>query len=625
MAHWAGIPHYRLPRFNLADEAMLQELQTDELDEEDYALLPTSSSTAGKQRHEVQLVNVPDHQGFSDRAPKPKKPGGRLRKFRESFKGKNKQTQQVDDDDDDDEESAVVPVGGHLNQTVPADFDSNSADYPRHPRTPDRYMLPLSRGSSGRERRNSMTSTGDRTESRSFSDTVKAPVALRKSPPQFLQNWDDDNPYTYSYINRAQDTDYPYPPRPRPMNRTMSIASSSRLPILHESRHEVSADDYGMSRAHPLPLVAQQGLSDPQFRQRRGREEISSQSRISASPQDSPQGRGTSAPSITPSQPTTSHSDEAALTEMSTEIQIGGERTAKRPHPQPMHTIEEWVQKIGTPPEQGGTPKTIPSDQAEVEEVPSPKKRTDTDDAFQASPMREEIENPEVPIPVPTETPPDVTPAAPRATPVKIERRIRNSSPDIEHIEMISPKWPTVEEIIAATSPLKRDTTETSTSTPITVVRIPPAEGALLPLPPIKAPLPSPLPQEPPSPMTSPYEDESPLPIIAPLRFPPRATTLPSKLEEQHSPFSGPAPTFALDPRAAEKRRMTVAFGITPLQRRETAELAQDVLRRVSTTAIGGEARRGSLVSVIKVVDVLLVKEREEQLKMMRRAEMAWD
>lgn len=49
---------------------MLQELQTDELDAEDYALLPTSS-TAGEAR-QVQLVNLLEHQGFSDRAPVPK-------------------------------------------------------------------------------------------------------------------------------------------------------------------------------------------------------------------------------------------------------------------------------------------------------------------------------------------------------------------------------------------------------------------------------------------------------------------------------------------------------------------------------------------------------------------------
>lgn len=38
---------------------------------------------------------------------------------------------------------------------------------------------------------------------------------------------------------------------------------------------------------------------------------------------------------------------------------------------------------------------------------------------------------------------------------------------------------------------------------------------------------------------------------------------------------------------------MTVAFGVTPLQRRGAAGLAQGVLRRVSTAAIGGEGRRG--------------------------------
>ncbi|KAK6516244.1 hypothetical protein TWF506_006153 [Arthrobotrys conoides] len=590
---------------------MLQELQTEELDEEDYALLPTSSSTAGKARHEVQLVNVPGHQGFSDRAPKPKRPGGKLQKFKASLKGKSKQTPRVDEDSEEED----IAVG----QTVPPDFDSNSADYPRHPRTPDRYMLPLSRGSSGRERRNSMTSVGDRAESRIFGDPIKAPVALQKSPPQFLQNWDDDNPYVYNYTNRTHDTDYLYPPRPRPMNRTMSIASSSRLPILHESRHEVSTDDYGMSRGYFMP-PAQQSLPDPQFRQRRA-----SQIHVPASPQDSPQGRGSFAASIAASQQTS----EAALTEISTEIQIGGERMEKRSHTQPMHTIEEWVQQIGSPPELSGTPKTIPSDEVEVE-APSPKKKTDIDEVFQASPMHEEIENSEVPIPVPTEPSPDLTPAPPQASPNEVERRLteHSASPETEHIEVISPsyKWPTVEDLMAAMSPVKRGTTETQTSTPITVVRIPPAEGAQMPLPPIKAPLSSPHPPEGPhSRMPSPLEDASPLPVIAPLRFPPRATTLPSELEEKRPPFSGPPESFQLDPRAAEKRRMTVAFGITPLQRRETAELAQDVLRRVSTTAIGGEGRRGSLSSVIRVVDVLLVKEREEQLKMMRRAEMAWD
>lgn len=69
-------------------------------------------------------------------------------------------------------------------------------------------------------------------------------------------------------------------------------------------------------------------------------------------------------------------------------------------------------------------------------------------------------------------------------------------------------------------------TTEIQTSTPIAVVRVPPAEGAQMPLPPIKAPLPSPLPPEEPSPMPSPLEDASPLPVVAPLRFPPRAITL---------------------------------------------------------------------------------------------------
>ncbi|KAF3317490.1 hypothetical protein TWF173_011142 [Orbilia oligospora] len=614
VAHWAGLPHYRLPRFNLADEAMLQELQTDELDEEDYALLPTSSLTAGsKARHEVQLVNVPDRKGFSDRAPKPKRPGGKLQKFKASFKSKSKQTPRMDEESEEEE----IAVG----HTVPPDFDSNSADYPRHPRTPDRYMLPLSRGSSGRERRNSMTSVGDRTEGRIFGDVVKAPVALRKSPPQFLQNWDDDSPYIYNYTNRTHDTDYLYPPRSRPMNRTMSIASSSRLPILHESRHEISTDDYGISRGYTIPLT-QQSLPDPQFWQRKG-----NQSQIPASPQGSPQKRESSAPSVATSQQT---SDEAALTEISTEIQIGGERMGKRSHTQPMHTIEEWVQKIGTPPELSGTPKTVPSNEVEVEELLPPKRNTYIDEVFQASPMHEEIEDSEVPIPVPTEASPDLTPVAPQVSPDEVEKRLSgySSSPEIEHIEVISPnyKWPTVEDLMAATSPVKRGATETQTSTPITVVRIPPAEGAQMPLPPIKAPLPSRLsPEGPLSRMPSPLEDASPLPVVAPLRFPPRTPTLPSGLEEKGSSFSGQPELFQLDPRAAEKRRMTVAFGITPLQRRETAELAQDVLRRVSTTAISGEGRRGSLASVIRVVDVLLVNEREEQLRMMRRAEMAWD
>ncbi|KAK6362744.1 hypothetical protein TWF730_000200 [Orbilia blumenaviensis] len=618
VAHWAGIPHYRLPRFNLADEAMLQELQTDELDEEDYALLPTSSSTAGKARHEVQLVNVPGNQGFLDQAPKPKKSGGRLRRLKASFKSKSKQAPRLNEDSGDEEE---IPRGAHVDQTVPPDFDSNSADYPRHPRTPDRYMLPMSRGSSGRERRSSMSSMGDRIESRPFSDPVKAPVALRKSPPQLLQAWDDDNPYIYNYTNRAHDNDYPYPPRPRPMNRTMSIASSSRLPILHESRHEASTDDYSASRVHPMHSTSQKSPLDDQFRQRRG-----SQNQVTVSPQDSPQGRGTSVPSIVASQQT---SDEAALTEMSTEIQIGGERTEKRTHPQPMHTIEEWVQRIGTPPELGGTPKTIPSDDVEVDQVPLLVTKTAADEVFQASPMREEIENPEIPIPVPTEQLPEAVATPSRAGPIIAERRNENSpSPEIGHIEIISPsyKWPTVEELLAVTSPPKQSSVETQISTPITVVRIPPAEGAQPSSSPIKALLPSPTPSEeltPPTP--SPLDSSSPLPIIAPLRFLPRTTTLRSGSEGRHSPLSGPATTFALDPKAAEKRRMTVAFGITPLQRRETAELAQDVLRRVSTTAIGGQGRRGSLVSVIRVVDVLLVKEREEQLKLMRRAEMAWD
>ncbi|KAK6508959.1 hypothetical protein TWF481_003727 [Arthrobotrys musiformis] len=613
VAHWAGLPHYRLPRFNLADEAMLQELQTDELDEEDYAVLPTSSSTAGKARNEVTLVNVPDHQGFSDRAPKPKQTSGKLRKLKATFKGKTKQTPRADEESEEEEVPAT--------QKVPVDFDSNSADYPRHPRTPDRYMMPLSRGSSGRERRNSLTSVGDRTDSRHFVDSVKAPIALRKSPPQFLQNWDDENPYVYSHANRAYDNDYSYQQRPRPTNRTTSIASSSRLPILHESRHEVSTDDYGMSRVQTLASAVNQIFPDSQSRQRGG-----SQSKMPPSPQDSIQRRGTFAPSIAASQQT---SDETALTEMSTEIQIGGERMEKRPHPQPMHTIGEWVQGIGTPPELGGTPKTIRSNEAEVEEVPPPREKTAADEIFQASPMHEEIENPEVPIPVPTEPPPGIPIETPCVSPGDVGRPVQRSvSPEIEHIEVISPdyKWPTVEDLMGAISPVKRGTNETETSTPITVVRIPPAEGAQLPLPPIKAPLPSPIPPGELSPrMHSPFGDPSPLPVIAPLRFPLRAITLASGLEERPSPLTGAPEAFTLDPRAAEKRRMTVAFGITPLQRRETAELAQDVLRRVSTTVVGSEGRRRSLASVIRVVDLLLVKEREEQLKMMRRVEMAWD
>ncbi|KAF3914740.1 hypothetical protein AA313_de0209243 [Arthrobotrys entomopaga] len=616
MAHWAGIPHYRLPRFNLADEAMLQELQTEELDEEDYSLLSSRTSTIKKPRHEVELVNVPDRKGFSDRAPKAR--GGKLRKSKLSKEKQaavsNQNLRQTKAPEPAD--SRVIPGDVNDNKTLPADFDSNSTEYPRHPRTPDRYMLSLSRASSGRERRNSLSSASDHgrdriaDRERNYNESVKAPIALRKSPPQFLQNWDDDNPYTYA--GRPYDLEHSYLPAPRqrPSTRSMSMASSSRLPILHESRHEVSADDeYGMMKAQTMPSSIQQVLDQPQSRYHARNKDPSTSSltQINNPPrqtqvqtQQNPLPHVIkSTPSVSsaePSPPTADFSpDEPALTEMSTEILIGGERTGKRSHPQPV-SVEEWVQRIGTPVKASGTPKTIPSTDVEVEEGPN---NSDKDRIWEASPLHEEIENPEVPIPVPTKTTSPTVPIPSRtaeATSIVSTPSPRPTDDTTKtEDEGLVIKWPGVEDIRASRSLMKVDLTERST--PVTVIQIPP---------PIEASLPPPLP---------------PPPVQPP---PPVPTEIPANREERPpSPLSGPVATFTLDPKEAQKRRMTVAFGITPLQRRETAELAQDVMRRVSSVSTVG--RRGSLASVIRIVDVLLVKEREEQLKQARRAEMLWD
>ncbi|KAF3916469.1 hypothetical protein ABW20_dc0100277 [Dactylellina cionopaga] len=612
VAHWAGIPHYRLPRFNLSDEAMLQELQVEEFegdDDEDYSLLPSRSSTVKKPRHEIDLVNVPDRKGFTDRAPKPA--GGKLRKARSS-KGKSSHVNNVPAKNPTSEnkelelhvdDSRVIPGQVYGNKSVPADFDSTSTDYPRHPRTPDRYMLPLSRGSSQRERRNSLTSrSSDRTVDHSFNDMVKAPIALRKSPPQFLQNWDDNNPY--NYINPSYDIEVPYPPRARPTNRTMSIPGSSRLPILHESKHEISMDEgyYGMSRAQTMPSEVQHGLAEMQTQYRRSRREsdIATGQKLHSGSQVSPQVHAASNSTIDDSHITASHSpDEPALTEMSTEILIAGERTKKRPHPQPIHSIEAWMQRVGTPARAMGTPKTIPSTIVEVEgeDESKDKKIEDVGNIWQVPVLHKEIENPDIPIPVPTKTPTK----EPKLLQPVAETHMTLISPspepvesDITQTEAIAlRKQPTVEGIRNVELTAKQDILQTPT--PVTVVRItPPAEAS------------SPL---------------SLLPPTPPPRLPPPPPPRPEP-KKQHSPFSIPASTFKIDPRAAEKRRMTVAFGINPLQRRETAELAQDVMRRVSSVSGG---RRGSLASVIRVVDAMLVKEREEQLRQMRRIEMAWD
>ncbi|KAK6538314.1 hypothetical protein TWF694_011194 [Orbilia ellipsospora] len=601
---------------------MLQELQTEELDEEDYSVLPSRTPTVKKPRHEVELVNVPDRKGFKDHAPK-----AQVGKLRKSKPGKEKQSaipdknppQTKDAEPAEPTDSRIIPGDVNDSKTLPADFDSNSTEYPRHPRTPDRYMLSLSRASSGRERRNSLSSTSDHgrdrmtDRDRTHNEAVKAPIALRKSPPQFLQNWDDDNPYTY--VNRPYDVEHTYLPasRQRPSNRSMSMASSSRLPILHESRHEVSADDEGeMMRAQTMPSGIQQVLDQSQNRhQARNKapstilpthsnilsdqSQVQSQQRIPeiALPQTKPP---TSMSSTDPSPPTVDWSaSEPALTEMSTEILIAGECTGKRPHPQPV-SVEEWVQRIGTPVELTGTPKTIPSTDVEVEEESN---KSHKNHIWEASPLHEEIENPEVPIPVPTK-------ANSLAVPIlshTAEARSILSTPSpgvFEYTsktddERVAVKWLGVEDIRASTSLMRVDLTETST--PVTVIQIPP---------PVEAP---PRPPPPLPPAQAPHSVPTETPI--------------AQIEKPPSPLSGPVATFALGPKEAQRRRMTVAFGITPLQRRETAELAQDVMRRVSSISTIG--RKGSLASVIRVVDVLLVKEREEQLKRARRAEMLWD
>ncbi|KAJ6259991.1 60S ribosomal protein L11 [Drechslerella dactyloides] len=279
--------------------------------------------------------------------------------------------------------------------------------------------------------------------------------------------------------------------------------------------------------------------------------------------------------------------DEAALTEMSTEILIAGERVEKRPHPPHTKSIVDWVKRVMSPLNLSGTPKTIPSVDVEIGEDEDLKKSKNPviDEVWKASPLTAEITNPDVPIPVPTRTPPKLPP-----DPVpQPERQLMSPSPPPKPTPTAtlprvgganSPREPpNAEETGSAKTPETQRSRETS-SNPVTLVPV--------------------------------------LPLEPPARPPPP----PPKLNEQHhSPLSGPIMTFTIDPKAAEKRRMTVAFGITPLQRRETAELAQDVMRRVS----GVGTRRGSLASVIRVVDTLLVREREEQLRRARRAEMAWD
>ncbi|KAK6343918.1 hypothetical protein TWF696_007572 [Orbilia brochopaga] len=595
VAHWAGIPHYRLPRFDLADEAMLSELQTEEFDDEDYSLLPSRSSTVSKPRHEVRLVNVPDRQGFTDR-PKPE--GGKLRKTRPSKSSSHRTTKasHVPDpisspiaaEEAKPDDPRIIPGDVHADKSVPADFDSSSTDYPRHPRTPDRYMPSLSRGPSQRERRtNSLSSTSDRGGDHSFNDSVKAPIAVRKSPPQFLQHWDDSNPYYYS---RYHEPEHTYTNRSRPTNRSLSISSAGRLPILHESHHEFSGDDIAgmrMSRAQTMPSGIQTQPRDESPRQRRisrfaVEAERNEPSTSFLSHHDSSRTLSSQGPMRTPSAALHRTAapfspDETALTEMSTEILIAGERMEKRPHLPPTKTIEEWVKRVGTPPDPSGTPKTILSNEVEVDEDETPKKRekSDVDAVWQTSPLTTENADPEIPIPVPTRTPPQV----PSISLPQPERPIMSPTPPPkpDPIATVSPvevsnspeKWPTVEEIRSAEPPVSEF-----------------GIRAASPVTPFPAP-----PTEPPPP-------------------PP-----PPKAE------SGPTLTFTIDPRAAEKRRMTVAFGITPLQRRETAELAQDVMRRVSSVGI----RRGNLARVIRVVDTMLVQEREEQLRRARRVEMAWD
>ncbi|EWC43910.1 hypothetical protein DRE_01262 [Drechslerella stenobrocha 248] len=612
VAQWAGIPHYRLPRFNLADEALLQELQVEDLDEEDYLLLPSPSSTVkdSKPPQEAQFSSISDRQGPSDR-PKPE--GGKLRKPKPSKQSQPTASLQTAPPVAPEiaPEKSKLPdskaVEGDIHKFVPADFDSTSSDYPRHPRTPDRYLTSLSRGSSQRERRNSLSSTSDWPGDYSSDDRVKAPVAVRKSPPQFLQHWDDSNPYYYS---RPYETEHLYTARSRPTNRTLSISSSSRLPILHESHQELSCDESrGLPRAQTMPSSVHAASLDVLHRQRRSkfaaeaeRNETlvdssahphssnavaQSQTGLLALPEDPPP----SSYSATDYQPTAMTSpDEPALTEMSTEILIAGQRTEKRSHPQPNLSIEEWVRRVGTPAKPSGTPKTMPSMDVEVateNEGAVKREAFDVDKIFLTSPMHAEISNPEVPLPVPTRTSPESFSRLPLVQdkgeltglpPPPQTSMATLAVPQTEAVDM-GYGWPNVEETGRAEPQVNQSQTAYVTpATPVTVAQITP-------------------PERPPPPPPSRQE------------------------ERQHSPLSGPIVTFTIDPRTAEKRRMTVAFGITPLQRRETAELAQEVLRRVSSVG----SRRGSLASVIRVVDTLLVKEREEQLRRSRRAEMAWD
>ncbi|EPS35797.1 hypothetical protein H072_10751 [Dactylellina haptotyla CBS 200.50] len=626
IAHWAGIPHYRLPRFNLTDEAMLHELQTEELDDEDYSLLPSRSSTIKQSRKEVELVNVPDSKSFTDRAPKS---GGRKLRKLKLKKGKkaavvaqkSQEPSEIKATNPVEPELRAIPgdVQGNYNSTVPAHFDSNSTDYPRHPRTPDRYML--SRTSSGRERRSSLSSTSDRMGDHSFNDNVKSPIALRKSPPQFLQNWDDSNPYTY--MNRAWEPENAYPPRTRASNHSMSMASSSRLPILHESRHEISGDEgYQVPRAQTMMAGFQLNVSDTQSRQRSRRESSirnlepvqNFHMNQGHAQHTSSQGlqivqAATSFPNSGPPTSTAAPSlDEPASTEMSTEILIAGERMEKRSHLQPPRSIEEWARKVGSPDRGTGTPKTLPSNEVEVEEQGDEgRKPENTGHVWQALPLHERIENPEIPIPVPTKTLPEPPMSrSPLSTkPVELITPSHDSAEDSvpRADKKLASRWPTVAQIRTAEALIKPDVTETST--PLNLVIIPPlAPTHPPPIPPTSLP-----PTLPPIPPTFPIDLDEKLPS------PPPDLVI--------APTISPVTAFTIDPKAAEKRRMTIAFGITPLQRRETAEMAHDVMRRVSSISTGG--RRGSLASMIRVVDLLLVREREEQLRQARRAEMLWD